>query len=391
MTLSGKYFIIVLSFIQCISSCKNDQSANNVVKMNDAKIQTLYMSDYFESIEYIPLETKNECLIGNNPIFYLLDDFIVVADKGNCFAFDRLTGKFIRKIGTHGKGAGEYLQIPHGIIINEQEKTIFFVQGDHLIEYSLLDGAAVNTPSIRISPISLNKIAYIIKEDIWAISCLNIYGKHPNQMLFFDRKGMIDSIPNYHVFTPKTNEVWIYPEEIFFYSYNKNVYHKYLYSDTIFKIVDRKMQPEWIFQMKRSPHILNQVRDTPSILSKEMVNYHLIYPILETDEYIFFNTKYQKQIHTFLFDKKRCEVKALEHGGFINDIDGGLTFWPIVTNQNQDLACIYQADVMKDEINNNNLREQNVKNIPAFKKLQALISQLDEEDNPIVIIAKLKK
>jgi len=358
--------------------------------MLNAEIQTLYMSDFFDTIEYIPLETKVECLIGNNSTVYLLDDLIVVYDNRNCFTFDRLTGKFIRKIGTEGKGAEEYSRIPQGLIINELKTTISFGQGNHLIEYSLVDGAVVNPPSIRTPPLLLNKIAYILKEDIWAMSLLNTYGEYLNQMLFFNRSGMIDSIPNYYVFTPKTNEVWIYPGEIFFYSYNKNIYHKNLYNDTIFKIVDRKMQPEWVFQMKKSPHVLHQLRDTPSMLSKEMENYHLIYSILETDEYIFFNTKYQKLIHAFLFDKKKYKVYKLEHEGFVNDIDGGLTFWSIFTNQNQDLACVYDALALKEDINKNSLSVQNIKDIIGYKKLRTLIDQLNEEDNPIVAIAKLK-
>jgi len=385
-----KHIIIVLLPVQCVYfSCKSDKVANNVIKMNEAQIQTLYMSNYFESIEYIPLETKSECLIGNNPILYVTNEFIVTITSGNCFVFDRLSGLFLGKIGNRGRGPNEYSQTPQGIIVNEQEKTIFLGQGNRLIEYSLTD-MSVNPQSIRVRPLLNDKLAYITK-NIWVVALLNVAGNNPNQLLFFDREGMIDSIPNHYFFTPKTNEVWINPIENFFYRYDNDLYYKHLYNDTIFKIADKKLYPEWIFETKKSPQLLYQLRDNPSTLSKEMANYHLIYPILETDQYLFFNVTYQNQRHTYLFDKKIHQLKELENGGFINDIDAGLTFWPAFTNQNQDLVCAYHADILKEEISLKGLNEQNDKDILGFKKLRTLVAQLNEEDNPIVVIVKLKK
>jgi len=384
------FLIIVLLSVQCaLSSCKDGtNNAVDVIKVNDAQIQTLRMSEYFESIEYIALETKGECLIGNNPSLYITDEFVITIASKKCFVFDRLTGKFIRKIGMEGRGAGEYSQIPQGIIVNEQGKTISFEQGDKLIEYSLVDGT-INSPAIRIPPLLANKIAYITK-DSWVMSFLNFTGDIPSQMIFFDRERIIDSIPNRYFFLPKTREISVNRNEILFYRYKNNVYHKDLYNDTIFEIADRKLRPEWVFEMEKSTHLLHQLRGDPSTLYEEAENYHLVYFILETDKYILFHTKYQKLTHPFLFDKEQRSVKKLEHNGFVNDIDGGLTFWPDFTSQNQDLVCFYQAHVFKEEVNEKGLSAQNVKNVAEFKKTRTLAAQLNDDDNPVVVIATFK-
>ena len=178
--------------------------------------------------------------------------------------------------------------------------------------------------------------------------------------------------------------------EIFFYRYNNNVYYKHLWNDTIFKIVDMKLQPEWIFEMNKSLQnlLILRLKDDTDELGKESANYHLIHPIFETDRYLLFNTGYQRQKHAFLFDKQRRDLIKLEKENFINDIDGGLNFWMTATNHNQDLICIYQASFLKEEIKKSDFNEQNAKNPSGYKKLRTLVAQLDEEDNPIVVIAK---
>ena len=385
----------ILLILACgfMISCRKviENSSQNVIKMNDAVTQTLYMSDYFESIEYISLETREECLIGFNPIVYVMDDFIVVFSlrEEKCFVFDRLSGMFIKKIGNKGIGPNDYLEIPYGLIVNEQEKTICFDKGDCIIEYAITDGKVIHH-STQIQ-ILANKLVYITK-DIWAAGLLNTTGNNPNQIVFFDRNEIIDSIPNNNFFTPKNSRlVSVLLDEVFFYRYNHNIYYKHIFNDTIFKIVDRKLQPEWVFEMNKSLQKLIVLRNDPDELHKEGVNYHIIVPIFETDRYLLFNSSYQRQKHAFIFDKHRKQLTEVEKGNFMNDIDGGLNFWMNSTNQNQDLICVYQADFFKEEIDKIDLSEQKAKNPLASQKLRTLLAQLDEEDNPIIVIAKLKK
>ena len=386
--------IVLLLALGAMISCKrvSNSSTEHVVRMSNAITQTLYMSDYFESIEYIPLETRAECLIGGNPTIYVTNEFIVVINlrEQECYIFDRQFGKFIRKIGNRGQGPEDYLKIPNGIIVNEQEKTIFFDKGDRLIEYSLTDRSALHLLA-PIPPLGGQSLIHI-SDNIWSIGYANSSGSVPNRFLFFDRTAILDSIPNYDTFTLK-NDVFVFYNEVFFYRYNNNVYYKPLFNDTIYKIVDMKLQPEWVFEMNKSLQNLLELRlrDDIDKLSQESVNYHFIFPIFETNGYLFFNTKYQRQNHAFMFDKQRQHLVKLEQGNFINDIDGGLNFWMTTTNQNQDLICMYQAYLFKEEINNKELSEQSAKKPLEFKKLRTLVAQMDEEDNPIIVIAKLKQ
>jgi hypothetical protein len=69
----------------------------------------LYLSDIAESVDYIPLETTGDFLIGENNVHVIPHgQWIFVSEHGKPLgAFDR-SGKFIRTIGSIGRGPGEY-------------------------------------------------------------------------------------------------------------------------------------------------------------------------------------------------------------------------------------------------------------------------------------------
>jgi len=385
----NKYLTTVLLLIGLfLFACKSDHNPKNVIRIDEAYSYNLTMSDLFESIEYIPLETSVDFLIGNNPTVHVCEKFIVTFSAGNCLVFDRQTGKFIRKIGNRGRGAEEYSQIPFGSIVNEQEKAIVLGQGNRLIEYSLVDGS-VKSQTVRIPQIMMNPVTYISK-NVWALAILNISGSEPNQLLFFNSEELIDSVPNYYLFTPKTREVWINPLEILMYKHSNYVYFKHLFNDTVFRVVDNQLESKWVFETIDSPQILYQLRDRPSVLSSEIENYHLVYSILETIDFIFFTTKFQKRSYYFLYDKNLCKLIRLKNEGFANNIDGGLDFWPVFTNEKQDLIAVYHADILK-EITEDIVDIYNITDIQAHNKLMFFIENLGWEDNPVVVIAKLKQ
>jgi hypothetical protein len=74
------------------------------------------LSSIGKKIEYIPLETTPNSLIGSlngvgldlaNIVFS--DSFIFISDGEKLLQFDR-SGKFIKQIGSVGRGPGQYLQ-----------------------------------------------------------------------------------------------------------------------------------------------------------------------------------------------------------------------------------------------------------------------------------------
>lgn len=79
--------------------------------LEDSKIK---LSDFVDSVKWIPLELTQECVIGKISQVYFLDSLILIADsKAGTLLFFDMSGKYRYKIDHRGKGPGEYATIRH--------------------------------------------------------------------------------------------------------------------------------------------------------------------------------------------------------------------------------------------------------------------------------------
>ena len=115
--------IIFLTCILVLYSCRNNQKKVVVNTdtipvldieyaydhINQADTSFLW-NDIIENVRFIPLETKEECLVGTNSHASLIGNDILIYylfnNKTPVFLFDS-TGRFIKPIALHGKGPGE--------------------------------------------------------------------------------------------------------------------------------------------------------------------------------------------------------------------------------------------------------------------------------------------
>ena len=87
-----------------------------VIPMDARPGDVLNLSDFAESIELIPLETRDDCLIGWIPEIiatknhYVLISGIGPTDFQHLYVYDK-NGKFIRQISGRGQGGEEFLEV----------------------------------------------------------------------------------------------------------------------------------------------------------------------------------------------------------------------------------------------------------------------------------------
>ena len=88
------------------------------------KQQALTISDFAEDIEFVPLETTDECLLDENIMNVVVTrQDIIVYDLKACYRFNR-QGKFMNRIGTQGNGPGEYVKSLYITVDTTDAKTI---------------------------------------------------------------------------------------------------------------------------------------------------------------------------------------------------------------------------------------------------------------------------
>ena len=112
-------------------------------------------------------------------------------------------------------------------------------------------------------------------------------------------------------------------------------------------------------------------------------NHIIINSIFETKDFLFirFNKKYG------YYDKKQDRFFTLKSSmGISNDYDGGLNFWPM-HQKNNELIGFFDAYLFEQNINEVKPKGPQ-KAIGFFNEIH---KNIDPEDNPIMVIVKLKQ
>jgi hypothetical protein len=116
------FTILILVFYSCNTSMEN--RVVTTVNVEGREIPVIHfdnlpdevvetgISEIIEDYQVIPLETKEECLVGNASVFLFEDNIIVgtqIEFPGpvTCYMFDD-SGKFIKEVGAGGSGPGEH-------------------------------------------------------------------------------------------------------------------------------------------------------------------------------------------------------------------------------------------------------------------------------------------
>jgi len=135
--LNNTISLVVLILIIVLSGCKQDTKHTNdgviVIDVRESfkNKQKTKLSEIFKDVELIKLETGADIYISNALYFDISKNYLLVNDPdqnqgtGQVFLFTR-KGKFINKIGNHGKGPGEYLRSTD-ILLDEKDNKIIIV------------------------------------------------------------------------------------------------------------------------------------------------------------------------------------------------------------------------------------------------------------------------
>ena len=91
-------------------------------------------NDIIDNVRFIPLETKEECLVKGGNIVLLGNDFVVTRFPGqeDSFLFDS-SGRFVRRIARMGRGPGEIQTVLMNAMTYRNDRYILFDTGYHTV------------------------------------------------------------------------------------------------------------------------------------------------------------------------------------------------------------------------------------------------------------------
>lgn len=392
--------ITALIFLLFVSSCQKKSSAPQTgyfdLSNNWSSMEKVNLSEIAEDIEYVVLESSPECMLGTEIGLQVtvLNDYLLVHDHNNVMrVFDR-QGKYLNDVGKMGEGPEEYFQL-NKYYIDEGRGEIYILSLDSKCIVYGFDGKFKRQFKAggRASKLIVNKDGNV------GLLYLSMTAdmKDTARLAWFDNKGK--ALSSISLYQNTTMGGGLYTDfNVKLYYANEDLRFGEIPFDTLYQLEDNQsFEPVWSFEPgpKRVPIkvLHNQIR-----FITEVNDYTVIFLLHETARYFFLTGGYNTNSYKILADKKTgftrtVDISKLEphpyEYGLVNDIDGGLPFWPKTTKSGIAVTCLPSIELME------HMKTQEGEDVSMYdpmnrQKLEELVSQLKEDDNPVVMIVKLK-
>lgn len=390
--------IIILFFILC--SCKSNNNSFIEIDPMDFHEEDIFLSKIADDISYIKLDNKyllgliNDYKIVNKKIYLQAKDIgILIYDRN---------GEFLKKIGSIGRGPGEYASgVP--FTVDETTGTIYVKDRGDIIKVYSNCGAFIRS-------FLLPKCS-----DGFSFSEIEFYNSHLFVAQYFNMGHaeynwiVTDTLGN--IITEKRNPIASFPSRegtgggVF--KFKQNIYYWNWYNDTVYAISqDYNYTPGILFAKgnHRMPQFKIEFNSVDEYVAKR---YQYWEPklLFETGQFIIYRCYFKKPMIA-LIDKsdKRTSIAYYESeygsngwnytGGIINDIDGGLMFQPeyYFNEDDREFICnLSNSNDIKSRVSSSDFKNS----LPLFpekkKEFEKLAIKLNETDNPVLMVMRLKE
>jgi len=359
---------------------------------NHAEIK---LSTIADSIKYIVLSKEKEVVIRNFPFLQMTQDAFYVNPGGLIMKFN-LEGKLIHIISKLGRGPQEYpLGSPYTI---SPSSNTLFVKRNYLRDYLTFNKDGEFNGGVTLLNSATTWEFLSMNDSLFLYTFYYLGGKSSKEMILcglYDRKGnKIKSIRHPANDIPagiNLTQLGIGPPGMTFY--NNDVVLDYF--DTIYKINHNSIIPGFILDWDNIPHrqTFEEKYLIQTISTNKVKQYGRFY---ETTRKAYFGLDDMKKYYLFEYDKTTgVTLSMLADGedafGFINDIDGGVNFYPKWTNREGNIWIDYVDAFNFKKLHNDNL-SKSISLYPDNKEdLRQFLNKLDIDDNPVLKVVYLKK
>ncbi|HQG55872.1 MAG TPA: 6-bladed beta-propeller [Bacteroidales bacterium] len=362
-------------------SMKRSIRSDNIYYINIEKnlknIKPLPLSILGYNIEYILPETNNNSLLSRISNVFVTDSSLFISD-GNRILHFNINGRFLKQIGTQGRGPGEYVSVSDfysDIIDNE----IYILSPFRMLVYDFEGNF------IRSFKIDFPCNQFILSNDTLVFYPFNIPDPESEscELYFTNKSGLF----LYKTMTSlkRVNRGLVVPRSCL-YKYKNNLYFMEFGTDILYKINNGHKEPYVIFDFGKM-----KINPDPTVSEAlEMKGKASIYKIMETDQALFITICWgvADSLTNCYYNKVSREFVVLKENKFFNDMDGGISFWPKIITANGSFVDFRYANevlekVKKIERDNSKHPVSNAQTL--FIKMA---NKLNESSNPVVILIK---
>ena len=403
--------VMILGFMAC--SNKKTVEPNPVVLDNIIHLSTaiknvreeMMLSELVDSVSYVPLETKSNCMLGNTQRLTFSPQYIFYSNY--CFDWN---GRFLFRIGNQGQGACEdiYVHVADIVYLNNH----FYGNASKIIEYDdrgkctgkelswyaqkTMDTAPVGrmVNKVCFAPAGENLMFYNFPDTVYFINTdYEFVAKR--SMMPWNRKGIAPSMGS-------VKYTSYYKDTTLFYNF---------YTDTVFTVTPTSLVPRWVVELDEELRFPTRYLYEDGLLSeafkcwesgnlenakmiKLLDHKYMVSGVFETERFVFllvYESMPFRELRKVpdtppliaIYNKRTGETFAVKQ--VVDDLGGMKAFFPSWGAYNEKLLATIWPYKLKEFIE----EEQSAGRAVAPQILN-LMQRVREDDNPILIIANLK-
>ena len=360
-----KRILSVLILCTIVVACGNNQTNDvEIIELRDYKhlpLEKKLLADISESIRMIRLDTSDSTLVSLLMDIKLEVDKIYLRALNGVFVFD-LSGRFLNTIGTRGRGPTEYLSL-YGIF--PEKEHVWLLDGSRQVALKFTDsGRFLESIELGLGYGKFSEFFYAF--DGLFICFMPDQGQPKTDIMlaFFDSNGLLDSVLYRNPISGDALQRFVY-SEVGLIHYGDQVKLKHLFNDTIYNVLNNKLYPATVLELgmgRANEHARQDAanQDDSFYLFQGM---DIVRLCGESSRYVYLHIANERPPHNVIFyDKKEQKVHR------------------------------YEFMLPDDE----RIDQEKAKNfVPKYiDKNGYLIGETapaNEDDNPVIVIAKLRR
>lgn len=413
-----KIKLLVITFVLCagITSCssgsKDGNSARKVIDIESSinTIQIKKLSEVAKGIEYIPLETNDSALLNNISKIVVENSKIYVSDNSNkLFVFNR-SGKHLRTLNRKGRGPGEYVVLRNFVVDRATDNILILDFSGKVNIYDSLHNfvRSIDSPKTGVNFTSFENFG----DTLFAASHFVMADNASTEIIIYDSSSITrDSVTfkpiDFISSVSDNSEIPLRINHPVIVKFNDDIRYFSVKGDTIFSL-NSKLEKSVAYLFKQGKYREPDRVTFEDFMSKNGSFISISPYLTETESNLFLTMMLRGQtkepiVSTYnlpdgtvnesvrtdaygIFRKSDGKFFVLAQPlkgmpGLSEDIKQGPPFWPKYSNSNQELIS-YKGSA--DIINYAG------KNSESGSYINELASKLNENSNPVVIIAQTK-
>lgn len=381
MKIISSLFIMALLLLgNCTKSNQENPTEVQTISIREKSFREgTKLSSLVKSVQIIPLETHNKCLVGDPTQVDLTSDFIFYLEhsaNSGIRVFSK-NGKYIRSIGTKGAGPHEYREILSMSILPEQEK-IFLIdwRGKKTIEFNF-EGSFIKENK---APTRIGDVRFVSENHYYYSIPYKGFHLHSVNM---DTEVTRMLVPHTSTYSGYLGDFDTQADGSHFYSP--------MYHDSVYRIRGENVVLEYRFDF--GPHYWSGtelMNYTDNFYGKGLPSGFMtvVGPFFDLGNYFHFNIGHvmdndNGETYECLWNKK--EQKLIYFKDNFDDLLFANSSLESVGSNNEWIRIVQPIDLLEnlDKIRGNTHFEYS-------KEFISQIQNLREDDHPVIVIFTLK-